>query len=39
VTFSFTADSPVAATRAMDENTISDLQLLLIGEDGTRYYF
>ncbi len=39
VTFSFAPDQPAIATRALDENKITDLQLLLIGADGTRYFF
>ncbi len=39
VTFTFGIDSPVTVTRAANENTITNLQLLLIGTDGTRYFF
>jgi hypothetical protein len=39
VTFHFASEGPVAVSRAVDENDISNLQLLLIGTDGTRYYF
>jgi uncharacterized repeat protein (TIGR02543 family) len=38
VMFNLAPDLPVATTRATDENKMSDIQLLLIGADGTRYY-
>ncbi len=39
VTFTFGVDNPVAATRAVNETAITNLQLLLIGSDGTRYFY
>ncbi len=39
VTFNFTSSQPDIITRRVDEDAMSDIQLLLIGVDGTRYYF
>jgi hypothetical protein len=39
VTFNFYVDNPATATRAVDETAITDLQLLLIASDGTRYFY
>ncbi len=39
VTFSFGVENPVVVTRAVNENAITNLQLLLIHSDGTRYFY